>query len=381
MSGAVLSHQDLERRARSRLPSSLFAYVSSGAEDGSSLANSRQSFNQWHFLPRALNDVSRRTQQTELFGVTYASPVGIAPMGIAALCCHDGDRKLARAASQLQIPFLLSGASTTALEGVVKVNEHVWFQAYLSSQWEEIEALAQRVWAAGIQTLVVTVDVPVAAIRETELRSGFSVPLRLRPRLVLGALARPRWLMGTFARTLATDGVPHFENLTARRGGPIIANGIDHRSSRAALSWDHLKRLREIWRGRLVIKGLLNPDDVVTAGALGADGVIVSNHGGRQLDGAISPLDALPQIIAARPATVVMMDGGVRRGTDVIKALALGASFVFAGRLAMYGLASDGQPGVEAAFQLIRREIDINLALLGCPSISGLKPTFLVRRN
>jgi len=367
-----LSYGDLERQARARLPRSLYSYVSSGSEDGLALEGNIDAFRRWRFVPRVLNNVSVRTQGTTLFGVEYASPIGIAPMGIAGVCSHDGDRKFARAAASQNLAYVLSGASTTPLEAVARENPGSWFQAYLSDRWEEIDALATRIWTADIRTLVVTVDVPVAAIRETELRSGFSVPLKLRPSLVAGAALRPRWLVGTFARTLLECGIPHFENLGAQRGGPIISTGVDHRASRAGLSWDHLRRLRERWQGRLVIKGILCPEDAREARSAGMDGIIVSNHGGRQLDGSVAPLDALPDIVSAVPGYPVMLDGGVRRGTDVLKALALGAHFVFVGRAAMYGLAVAGQAGVERSLQLIQREIDVNLALLGCTSTESL---------
>ncbi len=374
---AFLNCNDLERQARRVLPHSLFSYVSSGSEDGLALQGNLDAYRRWRFEPQVLADVSHRTQRTALFDADYAAPVGIAPMGIAALCHHDGDRKLARAAAALDVPYVLSAASTTPLESVARENGKAWFQAYLSDRWEVIDALAARVWSAGLRTLVVTVDVPVAAIREAELRSGFSVPLKLRPALVAGGLLRPRWLLGTFARTLLQGGIPHFENLTAQRGGPILSTGVDHRASRAGLNWEHIRKLRERWPGRLIIKGILRADDALMARDTGVDGIIVSNHGGRQLDGAVAPLDALPRIVSAVPGLPVMLDGGVRRGTDVLKALALGARLVFIGRPAMYGLACGGQVGVEKVVRHLVREIDIDLALLGCPSTAQLDRSYL----
>jgi len=377
----MLSIADLERAAKRRLPPSIHGYVIGGSEDESSLRANRSAFERWSFLPRPLVDVSKRSQETELFGKRYASPIGISPMGVTGLCHFDGDRAMARAARKVNVPFILSGASTTPLEQVAAQMPDMWFQAYIPSRREVIGPLIERVAAAGIKTLVVTVDVPIASVREIEVRNGFSVPLRLSGRLVMGGLSRPRWMVETFARTLLTQGIPHFENFTATRGGPIItATSGDHRAGRAGLCWDDMRWLRGQWQGRLVIKGILHPQDALNAQEIGADGVIVSNHGGRQLDGAIAPIEALPAIVAAVPKMTVMVDSGFRRGTDVLKALALGARFVFVGRPAMYGLAVAGERGAVHALTLLQKEIDINLALLGCPDIAELSAKYLHAR-
>ncbi len=372
----ALSIADLAAAARRRLPASIHGYVSGGSEDGQSLADNRAAFARWRFLPQALVDVSQRSQAVEVFGRRWAAPLGIAPMGVSGLCCFDGDVALARAAAAAQLPSILSAASTVPLERVLAAAPGTWVQAYLPASREVIGPYLQRLRAAAAEVLVVTVDVPIASQREMELRNGFSIPLRLTPQLVLGGLARPRWLVQTFARTLLRQGIPHFENFTATRGGRIISAAKpgqnDHRAGRAAMSWQHIAWMREQWPGRLVIKGLLRAEDAQRAQQIGCDGLIVSNHGGRQLDGAIAPLDALPAIVAAAPGLTVMMDGGVRRGTDVLKALALGARCVFVGRPAMYGLAVGGEAGAAHALALLRREIDISLALLGCPDVNLL---------
>jgi L-lactate dehydrogenase (cytochrome) len=369
----MLSIADLQQAAKKRLPPSIYGYVIGGAEDESSVRGNRAGFERWRFVPRPLVDVSQRSQETELFGKRYAAPVGISPMGVTGLCRFDGDCAMARAARTVNVPFILSGASTTPLEKVAVASPDAWFQAYIPSRREVIKPLVERVARAGAQTLVVTVDVPIASVREIELRNGFSIPLRLSGRLVLGGLSRPRWMVETFAQTLLRQGIPHFENFTATRGGPIITTAKgDHRAGRAALCWDDMHWLRDQWQGKLVIKGILHPDDARNAQAVGADGVIVSNHGGRQLDGAIAPIEALPEIVDAVPGMAVMIDSGFRRGTDIIKALALGARYVFVGRPAMYGLAVGGEQGAVHALRLLQKEIDLNLALLGCPSTADL---------
>lgn len=376
----ALSIADLAELARRRLPASIHGYVSGGSEDQTSLDANRAAFRRWRFLTRPLVDVSERSQSITLFGRTYASPVGIAPMGVSGLCCFDGDVALARAAARAEVPSVLSAASTIALERVMREAPGTWYQAYLPARQAVIDPLLDRLKAAGVGMLVITVDVQIASVRENELRNGFSIPLRFTPRLMAGGLMRPRWMVETFARTLWKQGVPRFENFSATRGGRIItAAPGDHRAGRAAMTWDEVARIRERWPGRLLVKGILRPEDARAAQRIGADGIFVSNHGGRQLDGAVAPLDVLPSIVAAAPGLTVLLDGGVRRGTDVLKALALGAHGVFVGRPAMYGLAAGGEAGAAHTLALLRREIDGDLALLGCPDVRQLGPDWLVR--
>ncbi|MGO4331126.1 alpha-hydroxy acid oxidase [Cupriavidus sp. 2TAF22] len=376
----ILSLADLERAARRRLPASVFGYVSGGSEDGSSLDGNRAAFARWRFLTRPLVDVSARSQSAELFGTRFAAPLGISPMGASVLCGFDADCALAAAARLANVPFVLSAASTTPLERVAKVNPDMWYQAYLPARTEVIDPLLERLRRAAVRVLVVTVDVPIASTRENEIRNGFSLPLRPSPRLILGGLARPRWLAGTFARTLLQHGVPHFENFAATRGGPIVtAMKGDHRAGRAALTWEHIRHIRKAWPGTLLLKGILRPEDALAALRAGADGIFVSNHGGRQLDGALAPLDALPAIAhaVAGSGLKLILDGGIRRGTDVLKALALGADAAFCGRPLLYGLATGGRALAQEALEVLKREIDVNLALLGCPDVAALDPSYL----
>ena len=376
----ILALADLEHAAKRLLPASVFGYVSGGSEDGASLAQNRQSFSRWQFLTHPLVDVSERSQAVELFGIRYGAPIGISPMGASVLCAFDADRALAAAAHAAGVPFVLSAASTTPLEHVAAVNPDMWYQAYLPARMEVIDPLLERLRRADVRVLVITADVPIASTREHEIRNGFSLPLRPSRKLILGGLARPRWLAGTFARTLLSQGVPHFENFAATRGGPIItALKNDHRAGRAAFTWDHIRKIRAAWSGTLIVKGILRPEDALAAVRAGADGIFVSNHGGRQLDGALAPLDALPAIARAVTGTGLrlIMDGGIRRGTDVLKALALGADAAFCGRPLLYGLATGGRSAAQEALEVLKREIDINLALLGCPDVARLSPAYL----
>lgn len=231
----------------------------------------------------------------------------------------------------------------------------------------------------GIRTIVVTVDVPVGANRETSLRAGFSMPLRPSGRLVLDGLLHPRWLLGTFLRTLATRGMPHFENVTACRGEPIVPRTVEREfSGRAHLDRSHIQHIRRRWKGRVVLKRVLHPEDARVASD---DGIIISNHGARQLDASVSPLHALPGTPEVAGGLTVMIDGGIRRGTDVVKAPALGADFVFLGRPFNYAATVGGQPGVDHAIRLLSDEVHRTMAQIGITSIEGLKECTIVHRD
>ncbi|MCG5078594.1 alpha-hydroxy acid oxidase [Paraburkholderia tagetis] len=370
----ILSLADFEVAARGFLPRPLFGYISGAAEDELSLAANRTAFERLKFRPKVLVDVARRSQETTIFGRRYASPFGIAPIGISAISAYRGDIALARAAQDENIPAIMSGTSLIPMETVHAAAPGTWFQAYLPGDATRRDALIDRIKTAGFATLVVTVDIPVWANRENNVRTGFSLPLRPSLRLAMDGLVRPRWLCGTFLRTLVRHGMPHFENSFAGRGAPMLsASAIRDTTGRDHLSWADIARIRERWSGNLVIKGILHVDDARRAASIGADGIIVSNHGGRQLDGAVEPLQVLPEIAdAVGNDLVVMMDSGVRRGADVLKALALGARFVFVGRPFMYAAAVGGAPGVQHAIGLLRDEVDRNMAMLGTRSVDEI---------
>jgi L-lactate dehydrogenase (cytochrome) len=376
----ILSLDDFERAARARLPRPIFAYVSGGAEDNVSRDGNRAAFDEYAFIPRILTDVSKRSAATSLFGHDYALPVGIAPMGIAALSVYRGDLVLARAARTANIPMVLSGTSLIRLEEVAAEHPGAWFQAYLPGEPARIAALIDRVAAAGFATLMITVDVAVLPSRENNVRAGFTTPLRPSLRLAWDGLVRPRWLLGTALRTLVNHGMPHFENSFAERGVPILARSVERDlSKRDHLNWSHLAQIRQQWKGRLVVKGIMSAADARMAREHGVDGVIVSNHGGRQLEGTPSPLRVLPEVVREAGSMTVMMDSGVRRGTHVLKALALGAKFVFVGRPFNYAAAVGGEAGVAHAIRLLAIEVDRDMALLGINSLAELGPERLLR--
>jgi L-lactate dehydrogenase (cytochrome) len=365
----LLSLEDFEDAARRVLPRPIFGYAAGSVETGASLRANLAAWDDLAFVPRMLVDTSARSQKAVLFGRTYDAPFGIAPMGGTSMAAYQGDLVLARAAAQANIPMAMSGAALTPLEQVRSAGATTWFQAYVPGDEETIGRLVDRVERAGYDTLVVTCDVQVASNREHYIRTGFHTPLRPTLRLAWDSALRPRWLFGMLLRTLLTHGMPHFENMGPRV--PLISrSGKRDPGRRDRLSWKHIEGIRRRWRGRLVLKGILDPADARRARELGIDGVIVSNHGGRQLDGAVAPLRVLPAIAAEAGAMTVMMDGGVRRGTHVLKALAQGASFVFVGRPFFYAAAVGGEPGVAHAIRLLRDEIDRDMALLGVTALA-----------
>ena len=379
--GHVLCLDDFEVAARRHLPAPVFAYVSGGVERNQTLRANEQAFQQREFVTRVLVDTSKRSTQTHLFGRDWSAPFGIAPMGISALSAYRGDLVLAQAAAQENVPMIMSGSSLIRLEEIVQANPQAWFQAYLPGAEEEIVALVERVKAAGYGTLVLTLDASIASNRENNIRAGFSTPLRPSARLAWQGLTHPRWLFGTFLQTLLRHGMPHFENNHARRGAPILsANVLRDFSDRGHLGWRHIRMIRAMWPGRLVLKGILDERDAQLALDHGADGLIVSNHGGRQLDGTVSPLRVLPAIVKACPGVPVMIDSGFRRGTDVLKALALalGAAFVFIGRPFNYAAAVAGEVGVRKGITLLRDEVSRNMAMLGVSHIADTRTARLM---
>nr|WP_228129187.1 alpha-hydroxy acid oxidase [Pusillimonas sp. T7-7] len=370
---SLLSLDDFEQAARRYLPRVLFAYVSGGVETNASMDQNRAVFEELGFIPRVMRDVSNVDIQVDLWGQTYATPFGIAPMGLSALTAYQGDLVQARAAHRFNVPMIMSGSSLTRLEEVAAVGKHVWFQAYLPGKMDQIEALIARIQAAGYEKLVITVDTPVAANRENNVRAGFTTPLRPSLSLLVDGMTHPSWTLGTFLRTLCHKGMPHFENNYATRGAPIVSrNVLRDFSDRSHLNWSYFERIRQIWPGKLIIKGVLSAPDARTAVGLGADGIIVSNHGGRQLDGSVAPLRVLPQIVRACPEVPVMMDSGIRRGSDAVKALALGARFVFVGRPFNYAAAIGGEAGVLRAMDLLAAELRRNTAMLGLTRLADV---------
>lgn len=370
---------DFETVARRRLPRQIYGYYSGAAETNRSLRANRESYAALALLPRVLVDTRARSTVASLFRKSFSLPVGIAPMGLSALSSFRGDIVLAQAAAAEDALMVASATSLTPLETMAIEGGTRWFQAYLPGDRERIGAMLRRVDAAGFETIVLTADVQVPANRENNARTGFSMPLRPTPRLFWDGARRPRWSLGTFLRTLAR-GMPHFENMDAFRGPAILSRSAERNiGTRDGLCWEHVAFMRDNWKGRLVVKGILSPEDVALARAAGLDGVWLSNHGGRQLDSAIAPLLMLQEAAREAGEMAVLIDGGIRRGTDVLKALALGADFVFVGRPFLYASVAAGTAGVRHALHLMRAEIARDMAMLGVNTIGELSPAHVRR--
>ncbi len=377
----VLSLNDFEALAKAFLPRPIFGYLSGGVEDNWTRERNREAFSKYMLMPSVLVDVSGRQVKAELLGSSYTAPFGIAPMGICALSCFDGDVEMAKAAEMSGIPFVLSGASLTPLERIAEVAPTCsWFQAYIPGEFPVIESVIERVLSAGFRNLVVTVDTQVLANRENNFRSGFSTPIRPSLYLAADAVMHPKWLFGTMLRTLLNRGIPHFENIGIGRGEPIISSKVIRQFGlRDQLSWAHMKEIRRLWPNKLIVKGILKDDDVRRCEAMGADAVILSSHGGRQLDSVASPFDVLQKAANAKGRMALILDSGVRRGTDVLKALSLGADFTLIGRPMIYAAAVGGSKGVVHAYQLLKEEIDRDMAMLGVKTIEELTEDHLFR--
>ncbi len=373
----ILCLEDFEASARSFLPRPIFGFISGGVESNAARDGNRAAFSEYEFLPRVLVNTRARHQKTTLFGRVYDLPFGFPPMGGTALAAYDGDIVLAKAAADLNTVMIQSGAALTTMERVKEAGPTAWFQAYLPGDPSIITPLVERAARAGFEVLALTVDVQVSSNRENNVRTGFSSPLKPTPRLAWDCMLRPGWTLGTFARTVMTRGMPHIENMGFERM-PVLGNLERPRLARDALAWEHVELMRKLWKGKLVLKGVLSPQDVRMARECGVDGIMVSNHGGRQLDFTVAPLRMLPAVKAEAGDMAIMLDSGVRRGTDVLKALALGADFVFVGRPFLYAATIAGEAGVHHAATLLRDEISRNMAMLGINTLAEMKREFLL---
>lgn len=368
----IFNLTDFEIEARKLLPESVYSYVASGSEDETSLHTNRNAFLDYRIVPRVLRGVQQRDQSRMLFGRRYASPFGIAPMGGASVVTYAGDRHMARGAHVAGIPFVLSANSITPMEKLSRVCPGAWFASYQPPDDHDVETMVRRVADAGYSVFAMTVDVPVESNREQELRAGYSQPIRPHPKLMLQGMRHPGWVLSSVLPTLLTHGIPHVSNLTAEGGPNLFSRRMKQVSKHAALSWHHVELARKLWKGPLVLKGILSREDARIARECGADGIVVSNHGGRQLDAAATPLQVLPGIRTAAKDMTVLIDGGFRRGTDILTALALGADFVLIGRPFLFAAAVAGAAGVLHAIALLSREIDRDLALMGLNTLSDL---------
>jgi isopentenyl diphosphate isomerase/L-lactate dehydrogenase-like FMN-dependent dehydrogenase len=371
---------DLRERALKRVPKGLFEFVDRGTEDEVSLRNNRAVFERIRFRPRTLIDVSKRSQEITLFGQKQKMPIVIAPTGTAGLMWYEGEIALARAAKAAGVPFTLATGSQTAMERVAaEAGGRLWFQLYMWSRVDLSHQLVDRAKAAGFEALLLTVDSAVAGNREYNLRNGFTVPFTFTRTNVTDVLLHPRWLASVLARYVLTTGMPRYENYPEELRTTITARPMGRSMLKCEeMNYEHLRTLRKRWPGLLMVKGIAHPQDAIKAAECGVDGVVVSNHGGRNLDGSMAPLEALPQIVdAVGKRVTVLVDSGFRRGSDIVKALALGAQAVLIGRATLYGTAAAGEAGAARAIAILREEIDRVLALIGCPNVADVGPEYL----
>ena len=371
---------DLRDIAQKKLPRGLFEFVDRGTEDEVSLRNNRAVFEKIRLKPRMLVNIAKRSQAIDLFGNTHKMPMVIAPTGVAGLLWHEGEIALARAAAAAGIPFTLATGSMTPMEKVAQqAGGELWFQLYMWPDRSLSHQLVERARLAGFKALIVTVDGVVSGNREFNLRNGFTVPFSFTRKNVTDVLMHPGWITGVLAKYMLTTGMPRYENYPSEIKYKVTAAPMGRSQMKnETLNWDDLRHLRKIWPHKLLLKGLLHAEDAELAVQCGADGVIVSNHGGRNLDGAISPMEALPEVVSAVGKRVaVLIDSGFRRGSDVVKALALGANAVQIGRPGLYGIAAAGQMGAERALTIFHEEISRVMALLGCNSVAELGRVYL----
>jgi (S)-mandelate dehydrogenase len=371
------SVDDLRMLARRRLPRAIFDQFDGGAEDESTLRDNREAFARRRLMPRVLVDVARVDPSTRLVGGPSALPIAIAPTGAAGFGWHGADVMIARAAAHVGIPYSLSTSATASIEQIAEqAGGRLWFQAYIVKDRAFTFRLIERARVAGYEAVMITVDLPVGGKRERDYRNDMSIPFRYTPRNLVDFATHPGWSLRMLAR-----GMPVMENLRGVAPAATTAKGIVSTAGRnydPSFDWDGLRAVRDAWPGRLIVKGIVRPDDAERALALGVDAIVVSNHGGRQLDGGIATLDALPGVLRAVAGRAsVLVDGGVRRGVDVIKALAMGADGVLVGRATLYGACAAGQAGALRALEILRDEIERTMRLCGAPSVEAITADLL----
>jgi (S)-mandelate dehydrogenase len=369
--------EDLRQLARRRLPRAIFDFFDGGAEDEVTLRGNRAAFERVRLLPKVLVNVAQVDTKVSLFGTEAALPLAIGPTGGIAAGRPGADLMLARSARAFGIPYTLATPAGTSIERLAEeAGGRRWFQLYVVRDREFRDKLVSRAKDAGYEALLVTVDLPVSGKRERDPRNGFVTPYRPNWRNSHDVLRKPAWLMD-----LLRHGLPRMENFEGYKFSSTkmtdIATAVG-REMDAAFDWDELKRLRERWPGRLLLKGVERPDDAERAAALGCDGVIVSNHGGRQLDGAAPTLEALPAVARAVGSRMtVLLDGGVRRGVDILKARALGAQAVLVGRATLFGVMAGGEPGAQRALQILSGELERAMKLCGVRSMAEIGPDLI----
>lgn len=365
---------DLRRIAKKRVPRFAFDLLDGGAENESNLRRNRDALDAIRIVPRYLVNVSERSLETQLFGTTYAVPFGIAPIGLLNVFWPGADLILARLAARERIPIVASAAASTTLEAIAAAAEgYAWFQLYVSSDADINASLLARARTAGYQVLMVTVDVPVPGKRDRDIRNGLRIPFRMTSHVLADLVMHPRWCLATLAA-----GRPIAANYAATMGAAGSMAAVQEILTAGLFDWDELKRLRDNWQGPLLVKGILHPEDAVRCVEVGCDGVVVSNHGGRQIGYGPASIETMPLIANAVDGAVpVLMDSGVRRGADIIRAKALGADFVLLGRAFGFGVGAGGAAGARRAFDIIELELSRALCQIGRPDFATVDDSVL----
>jgi isopentenyl diphosphate isomerase/L-lactate dehydrogenase-like FMN-dependent dehydrogenase len=368
----IATISDLRPLAKRRLPRFVFDYLDGGAGDEKGVMRNMAAFDKYLLKPRMLMNVEERDLSTALMGKKWALPFGTAPIGFCNLMSPGGEQAVATAAKEANIPCILSTSGTTSMEKYrAYAPENAWYQLYVSRVREIADDLVKRADDTGYETLVVTVDIPVAARRTRDIRNNFSVALKISPRFVWELVSHPTWSFATLK-----NGIPRFENMeryTTQTGAKPVAGFVSSQIS-GRFNWDELKKLRDRWKRKLVVKGLLSAEDSVKARDLGIDAVVISNHGGRQIESLAAPIDVIGEVRAAvGPNYPLIMDSGIRSGEHILKALAAGADFVLLGRAMMFGIAGLGPEGAKLVIEMLRDETSRALAQLGYTDIASFK--------
>jgi L-lactate dehydrogenase (cytochrome)/(S)-mandelate dehydrogenase len=380
---SAINFEDLRKLAKRRLPKIAYDFIEGGLEDEIGLERNLDAFQRQLLVLRHGVDVTKIDQSTSLFGRTFSGPIGIAPTGLAALFRRGADLMLAEAARNANVPFIMSGTSTASIEDLARIApEHGWYQLYIAKDRKISVDMVRRAREAGLTTLVITVDVPINSKRERNLRNGFGRPLKLGLKMKLEACRHPGWL----AEYLQL-GPPMFSNWQRYAPNGSAASADEVADFVAAqmptpVTWADIEGFRRDWPGKLVLKGVMHPADAMRAASIGVDGIMVSNHGGRQLDRAPAPIEVLPAITAAvGEKMTVMYDSGIRRGADAVTALCLGARYVFVGRATLYGVTAAGCAGATRALDIFRDEIERTMMHIGAPDIKSLGPHLLMWKD
>jgi (S)-mandelate dehydrogenase len=373
----AINIEDLRQMAKRRLPRAIFDFFDGGAEDESTLRGNRAAFERVRLLPKVLVNVAEIDSKVDFWGTASALPLAIAPTGGISAGRAGAELALARAAKAFGVPFTLATPAAFTIERVAdEVGGRLWFQLYAVRQREFREQLVLRAKNSGYEALLVTVDLPVSGKRERDPRNGFRTPYHPNWRNSRDVIFKPAWLL-----EILRHGLPGMANFDGYRfstpKGTDIATAVGQEMD-PSLDWEAVKRLRELWPGKLLLKGVERPDDAERAVSVGCDGIVVSNHGGRQLDGAAATLDALPQVAnSVGKRITVLLDGGVRRGIDILKARALGAHGVLTGRATLFGCMAGGEAGARRALEILSSELERAMRLCGVRSIAEIGPDLL----